>query len=409
MPCSYLATGALALTLATRTFAQTCGDCQSFGVDFQSGESYFQNSLSTSPFTAVQEFEGCSNDTSHNVLVDPNGDQYECSLTPMQPDDTPETITCPVNKNQLYTGDWSLLVISNNGDCAPIDYERDFHLDVGPQQTVTVSPTITIQTTVTPIESDTATSTQTITSSAKAKTITVPAINFNPTITIAPLPAITVVTKAILTVTKTSIQPHVVATSTAVATATCQLPQRRRVADPVASIVATILSDLGLHLRDAAPEPTACPRSGTSEFKRAILEGRAVEPAVKARWLEERHEKLALQKRAPDQPTITTTNTAASSTVTSTETDFVPTITVTGYTTLVQTSTVTPTITVSKGIAFGISTVTLAQKTLTNTFWLPATQVTVSATKDVTLTITNTITPSAVAASCSKAGGVLAA
>ena len=88
-----VASSALALTFATSVFAQECGSCQSFGVDFQSGGSYFQNSLSTDPFTAVQEFEGCSNDTSHNILVDPNGDQYECSMTPMQPDDTPETLS----------------------------------------------------------------------------------------------------------------------------------------------------------------------------------------------------------------------------------------------------------------------------------------------------------------------------
>ena len=93
MPAMKLASRALALTLATSVLAQECGTCQSFGVDFYGGGSFFQNSESTDPFTAVQEFEGCSNDTSHNVLVDPNGDQYQCTLTPMQPDDTPETLT----------------------------------------------------------------------------------------------------------------------------------------------------------------------------------------------------------------------------------------------------------------------------------------------------------------------------
>ena len=85
----------LALSLAVTTIAQsdTCGTCQSFGVDFMSGGSYFQNSNSTDPFTAVQEFEGCANDTSYNVLVDPNGDQYQCTNTPLEPDDTPELTT----------------------------------------------------------------------------------------------------------------------------------------------------------------------------------------------------------------------------------------------------------------------------------------------------------------------------
>lgn len=41
-------------------------------------------------------------------------------------------------KDQLYTGDWSVLIISNNGDADPIAYERDFYLSVGIPATVTV-------------------------------------------------------------------------------------------------------------------------------------------------------------------------------------------------------------------------------------------------------------------------------
>ncbi|TKA75248.1 hypothetical protein B0A55_05761 [Friedmanniomyces simplex] len=410
MPSINLVSSAFALSLASGVLAQQCGNCQSYGIDFYSGGSFFQNSLSTDPFTAVQEFEGCANDTSHNVLVDPNGDQYECSMTPMTPDDTPETITCPLDKDQLYSGDWSLLIISNNGNCDPIDFERDFSLSVGPQQTTTVAPTLTISTVFTPVESDTVTSTQTITSTGKASTTTVPKLNFEPTLTIQPLPAITVVTKAILTLTSTSKIPNVVATATAQATASCALPQRRQRPDPVASVVATVLADLGLDIgikgRDALPAPTARPRSAMTEFKRAIIEGRAVEPKVKARWIEERHEALALQKRAPDQPTITVTD-ANSAAVTVTQTSTVPTSTVIGTSTLVQTTVTTPTVTVSKGIAFGIATVTASQKTLTNTFFIPATTIMRTTTVDVTLTVTSTTTPAAMAASCSRQGGTL--
>jgi hypothetical protein len=39
--------------------------CQVYGIDFQSGGSYFQNSAFTDPFTLVQEFSGCSNDTAN--------------------------------------------------------------------------------------------------------------------------------------------------------------------------------------------------------------------------------------------------------------------------------------------------------------------------------------------------------
>lgn len=96
MPSRRLLSTAVALTLATSAIAQDCppaGTCQSFGVDFVNGGSYFQNSLSTDPFTAVEEFEGCQNDTANNIFVDPNGDQYQCTDTPMTPDDTPETVT----------------------------------------------------------------------------------------------------------------------------------------------------------------------------------------------------------------------------------------------------------------------------------------------------------------------------
>ena len=41
--------------------AKVLADCEVYGMDFQNGGSYFQNSLSTDPFTFVQEFEGlCS-------------------------------------------------------------------------------------------------------------------------------------------------------------------------------------------------------------------------------------------------------------------------------------------------------------------------------------------------------------
>lgn len=408
MPSFRLASAALALTTFAGTvlaqdYPEYCtGTCQSFGVDFESGGSYFQNSLSTDPFTAVQEFEGCQNDTSNNVLVDPNGDQYMCSDTPLQPDDTPELTTCPVDKDQLYTGEWSLLIISNNGGCEPIAYERDFYLSVGPQQTVTVIPTVTVTSVFTPVQSSTVTSTQTITSTARPSTSTVPLINLNPTITIFPLPQITQVTKALLTLTSTSQIPNVVATATETATATCQLPPRNKVPDPLARIVATILGNLP---RDAEPTPAPRAHSATTEFKRAIIEGRAVEPKVKAAYLAERREKLALNKRAPDEPVITVTDTADASTIFSTLT--APTSTIVGTTTLINTATTTPVVTVTRGINLSIATVTAAVRTITNTFFIPATTSYITRTADVTLTVTSKTTPAAVVASCSSIGGTV--
>ena len=47
--------------------------------------------------------------------------------------------TSPLDKDQLFSGDWSVLIISNNGDADAIAYERDFYLSVGVPATATVS------------------------------------------------------------------------------------------------------------------------------------------------------------------------------------------------------------------------------------------------------------------------------
>ena len=50
--------------------------------------------------------------------------------------------TCPVEKDQMYSGDWSVLLISNNGGGEAIAYERDFYLTVATPSTVTYTPTV---------------------------------------------------------------------------------------------------------------------------------------------------------------------------------------------------------------------------------------------------------------------------
>jgi len=46
--------------------------------------------------------------------------------------------TSSITNNQMWTGEWSILIISNNGDGNPIAYERDFALSVGVPVTATV-------------------------------------------------------------------------------------------------------------------------------------------------------------------------------------------------------------------------------------------------------------------------------
>lgn len=294
----------IAPLLTNTAFGQDCDDCQSYGIDFLNDGAYFQNSDSSDPFTALQEFEGCANDTSNNVFVDSNGDQYECTLSQLQPDDTPQLVTCPVDKNELFDGEYSLLILSNNGGCEPIAYQRDFELSVGPQQTTTVSPTVVISSTTTPIVTVVQTVTQVITQTADPSTTTVPRATLRPTITKHLLPSITIVKKAILTVTKVKQIVNIISTKFVTTTPKCKPTAKRRIADPIARIAATILrSSSGVVERDAMPVPTA--RSGSTEYKRAVLEGRAIEPEVKARFLRERRERLALEKRSPDEPVVT--------------------------------------------------------------------------------------------------------
>jgi len=95
---------------------------------------------------------GCQKGASaYNVLVDPTGNQYNCTSTNLTPDNTTVTSTCNINKSQLSSGDWSVLLFSNNGQCAPFNAKREFMLSVGPQQTTTVTPLVVFTSTSTPI------------------------------------------------------------------------------------------------------------------------------------------------------------------------------------------------------------------------------------------------------------------
>jgi hypothetical protein len=80
----------------------------------------------------------------------------------------------PVNKNQLFSGGWSIIIISNNGDAAPIAYERDFFLTVAPQNTTTFTPTVTATVTTTPIVNSTVVVTDTDKVTLPQSTITEP-------------------------------------------------------------------------------------------------------------------------------------------------------------------------------------------------------------------------------------------
>ncbi|TKA65208.1 hypothetical protein B0A55_09011 [Friedmanniomyces simplex] len=423
-----LATTTALLFFAGSALAQVC---ESYGDDFQNGGSYFQNSLSSDPFTALQEFEGCQNDTANNVLVDPSGDQSQCSNTPLLPDDTPQLITCTDwPKDKLYNGSWSLLIISNNGNGDPIAYERDFSLSVGPQQTTTVTATATITNQITPVVNVTQTSTSTFTTTVPSSTSTVRASVSPTTVTLAP--SVARVTKGLITLTQVVQTVQVSSTARTVPahqkferiskTPSCVVPETTRVKDPVAQIVPTVLGELDsvasgiIHGLQGSVGNIAGGLIGlgsirkrssiSAEYKRAVLEGRTPSDELKRAFVEDRNERMAkmLHKRAPDQPTITVT---ASNVATSTNSQVAATTTQTVTVFVSQTSTLTSGV-ATVGGAGQRSTVTAAASTRTITVNAPIAIVTSTQTKHTTITNTVTTTSAGAAQSCASKRGHLA-
>lgn len=417
---SLRATGA---TLALLSLVPSVfGDCESFGVDFTSGGTFFQNKNSSDPFTAIQEFTGCQDDTAHNVFIDPTGDQTECSETPMQPNDAPQLITCEDwPKERLYDGAWSLLVISNNGDNGePIAYQRDFSLTVGEQQTSTVTPTVTVSNVETPVVNITSTVVETITQTAEAATIT----SGRGTSTLTPKPTTTTITRGFITLTQRTQTWNVIPSTTTVA-ASCSLKPTRRVRDPIASVVPYVLGDLnhivedilnvnqggvgGILNRILNPFGTnrnTAPRTNNRlsgfHFKREILEGRTPSEELKQAFVAERAANLkreALVKRAPDERTKTVTD----------ETPVTSTIQVTGAATT-QTITTTSEATITSTpppVTAAPITITAKQQTKTKQVNLPVVVTTQTRTFTTTIVNTATTTASGAAQSCASRGGVL--
>jgi hypothetical protein len=267
-----------------------------------------------------------TNQEQQNILVDPNGDQYECSDTPLTPDYTPETVTCTDwPQDKLYSGDWSLVVISNNGDADPIAYQRDFSLSVGTPTTVTITPTVTATDLETSISSIVSTTSSTITTTLVPKTTTKRAlIAFGkPTLVSHPL-SVQTITKNLFTVTKTRYAPQITQT-TVNAKASCASPTPNWIADPLAKIEITILK-------------TIFQKVSSAKFKRGVAE----DGEVKKQFIAERAERLGgLAKRAPDASVVTVTATNKNDFVTSTLTQFT-TITTTIPSTILSTVLVSP-------------------------------------------------------------------
>ncbi|KAJ9635074.1 hypothetical protein H2199_008560 [Coniosporium tulheliwenetii] len=388
--------------LAQRALSQTYNPCVSYGMDFQNGGSYCQNASSTDPFTFVSQFDGCQVDTAVNLLIDPSGNQYQCSYTNLTPDDTDQLATCPLNKDQLTSGEWSVVVLSNNGASGePIAYQRDFYLSVGIIPTYIVTPTVTGTAVVTPIYNYTSTTTDTLTTMLVPVTITKPSTTLKPTITTTPSRVTTTKTSTLLTIRKT-VYTLAVVERIRTATASCRRPTKPAQPDPTCTIVPTING-----ITAAAMSATATP--GSAKFRRA---DKAIARENLAINLEKRRAHLAaarvLNKRAPDTCIVTSTEENTALWGTTTITSYAPTSTVTIITDAVITQTVTPPpVTLYSGrTTASIVTITAPTPTRTRTRYTIATTTTIR-TLTTTVVVASTTTPPALITSCRRIGGII--
>lgn len=94
----------------------------------------------------------CNKDQASVLLVNnDSSDQYLCSSVPTVPDDTPQMSTCSIKKSEMSSGNWSILLLGNNGIGDPFAWQRDFHLFVAVPQTVTTTSTVIVTVTTTPV------------------------------------------------------------------------------------------------------------------------------------------------------------------------------------------------------------------------------------------------------------------
>lgn len=377
--------------------------CESFGIDFQDKGSYFQNKSSSDPFTFVSTFEGCQNDVANNILVDPSGDQYLCSDTPLQPPDTYQMSTCPLDKDDLWSGAWSVIIISNNGDAEPIAYQRDFSLEVAVPVTTTYTPTMIVSATTTPIVESTKyntiteiiTSTKTVTSKyTKSKTITK-----------TPKKVTTTKTKILGTITKHAytVVPTVV---TKTKTLTCSIPKRQPHHDPWARITPTVVHAAALE----TGSPIASTTATTSGVRRRRDAKRHVPADNRAEFLAAREARLAdaqvIEKRGLDNSTATVTELDTSKWATSTSMSTAPAST-NWVTEDVETSvTTTATETFWSGVTKVVITVTAPTPTKTKTKYTNV-KTTVTTTRRPTVTVTIKTAPPASTTICRAKGGKL--
>lgn len=242
----------------------------------------------------------------------------------------------PLLKNQLWSGAWSLLILSNNGvDGAPIAFERDFLLDVGSQTTISMTPTVTASTVVVPTINTTTTTTTTSTKTLPPSTTTVPSTTVQKTSTVTPQPvwSTKTITLATVTIPKVSVTVSKVVKTV---TASCHVPSRQPSPDPFCKIWPSQASAQQI-VKSAAyvanvPTPSltkASAKFGNSRNMYSWLQH------DRAQWLRARDERLGeiqgVGRRAPDAQPLTVTEQDSSKFITVTSTSTTSAVTSTNY------------------------------------------------------------------------------
>ncbi|TGO20677.1 hypothetical protein BPAE_0275g00080 [Botrytis paeoniae] len=377
----------------TSLFTYVKADCASYGIDFQNGGNYFINSADNSSFTAVTQFTGCSGEA-EVILVAPNDDSWECSDIETQPDGTNMLSTCPISKNQMYSGTWTIVILANNGAGASFAAQRTFELTVGTQATITYIPTVNITNVVTPSTTLPTTITDTDSTTLPAVTITAASATAKSTVTVTPKKVTT--TKTTTSTRTITSRKYTFPIVTVTKTASCRLPTKPPVQDVYPNqhfllLAQSVTSDSSVK-RTAMPAPAAAvitpaPRANP-ESRDAIVDianvlGRRAVGHVIAK---------KLKKRAPDVPTVTVTDTTTSDWITST------------VTSTAATTTFFSTVTIRSGVT--TATVTAPTPTTTKTTQtFTITTVTSTITYKYAITITKTTTPASVIATCTSKGG----
>jgi hypothetical protein len=376
--------------------------CYSYGVDFVDEGSYFINSQLSEKFTSVSYFQGCNQDIADVLLVEPEGvdsEEYICDQLSTTPQDELKISSCPIQKNQMISGAWLLLITGNNGDDGqPFAWQRDLYLTVGVPVTTTFTPIVTFSLTSTPIETQTTTTTFfDVITTGPLSTVTVPSGTAKKTRTITPKP---ITTTSTTTKTKTSISlSKVFAVTTQTSTATCTTPGRPGRPDkpwrysptklhPAAIVTPTSIPKMHRFMRKSD-------RAVDVEWARARIE------AAKQRRADRAREAAApLERRAPDAPTFTVTGDVPTNTTTTILAQAITTIE-TILTSETTTSTLPPA-TVFSGLF--TNTVTLPTPTKTKLKISSATTTKVI-TFGATFTKHTTVTPTTSVSACKKAGG----